>query len=66
MSSTMLLEWLSKLGLGKELSSVDILSGLAVNTAISKIVKDYTVRLSVNNTPSARINNWNTVMYATL
>jgi hypothetical protein len=62
MSTTPLQEWLGRLGLTKELTSNDLLSGLAVNTVLTKIISNYTVRISLNTTPSARINNWNTVL----
>lgn len=61
MSSITLQEWLSRVGLTKELTSSDILSGLAINNVLTKIIPNYTVRLSPNTTPSARINNWNIV-----
>jgi hypothetical protein len=56
-------EWLGRLGLPREPSSADLLSGNTLIAALTKIIPNYTVRLSPNNTPSARINNWNTVMY---
>lgn len=61
-----LFDWLSSLGVTKELNNVDILSGMTVNATLSKIVPNYTVRLPASNTASTRINNWNTVMYCFL
>jgi hypothetical protein len=59
-----LLDWLSSLGISKELNNLDILSGTTVNATLTKIVPNYTVRLPPSNTASTRINNWNTVMYS--
>jgi hypothetical protein len=64
MTSNPLSEWLAKLGLPRDPTSADLLSGLTVITALAKSTPNYTVRLSPNTTPSARINNWNIVMYA--
>lgn len=58
-----LIDWLSKLGIGKELNNIDILSGFTVNLTLSKVISNYTVKLQAANTASTRINNWNTVMY---
>lgn len=58
-----LIDWLSKLGIGKELNNIDILSGFTVNLTLSKIIPNYTVKLQAANTASTRINNWNIVMY---
>lgn len=58
-----LIDWLSKLGIAKELNNIDILSGFTVNLTLSKIIPNYTVKLQAANTASTRINNWNIVMY---
>lgn len=58
-----LFDWLSSIGVTKELNNVDILSGVTVNATLAKIVPNYTVRLPTSNTASTRINNWNTVTY---
>lgn len=57
-----LVDWLSKLGVAKELNNLDILSGLTLNLVLSKIIPNYTVKLPPANTASTRINNWNVVM----
>ena len=62
MASNPLGEWLTKLTLPAIPSSADLLSGVTIISAITKIIPNYTVRLNLNTTPSARINNWNVVM----
>jgi hypothetical protein len=62
MTNNPLGEWLSKLALPAGPASADLLSGVTIISAIAKIVPNYTVRLNLNTTPSARINNWNVVM----
>lgn len=57
-----LAEWLDKIGIGKELNNSDILNGITINTTLTKIIPNYTVRLSTANTASNRITNWNTVL----
>ncbi len=61
--SNSLEEWLNKLGVSKELNNNDILGGVTINAVLTKIITNYTVRISTTNTASARINNWNIVMY---
>jgi hypothetical protein len=61
--STSLVDWLSKIGITRELNNSDILGGITVNAALSKVVPNYTVRLSSTNTAVNRVNNWNTIMY---
>ena len=58
-----LVDWLSKLGVSKELNNNDILNGVTINSTLKKIVPNYTLQISSNNTASTRINNWNLVMY---
>ena len=58
-----LVEWLSKLGVSKELNNNDILSGVTVNSTLKKIIPGYNLHLPNTNTASTRINNWNSVMY---
>lgn len=56
-------DWLNKLGINKELNNSDILGGITINAILTKIINNYTVKLSTTNTASSRINNWNIVMY---
>lgn len=61
--STSLVDWLTKIGVTRELNNSDILGGITVNVALSKVVPNYNVKLSATNTAVNRVNNWNTVMY---
>ena len=61
-----LLNWLSKLGIAKELNNYDIIGGITVNSVLSKIVTGYALKMTSTNTAATRINNWNNLMYQTI
>jgi len=61
--SISLVDWLSKIGITRELNNSDILGGITVNATLTKVVPNYNVRLSATNTAANRVNNWNTIMY---
>jgi hypothetical protein len=63
--SISLVDWLSKIGITRELNNSDILGGITINAALTKVVPNYNVRLSATNTAANRVNNWNTLMYKT-
>ena len=61
--SASLADWLSELGVARQLNNSDIMSGVTVNTVLTKIVPKYSHKLAGGNTAATRISNWNGLMY---
>ena len=57
-----LADWLSEIGVVRELNNSDIMSGVTVNAVLTKINPKYSYKLAPGNTAATRISNWNGLM----